>query len=335
QLFPYTRSPIYKAAVDAWRRPESASPVVAQWTMAAVRLQLALVYLFAGVAKLQADWLFRAMPLKIWLSAHAEFPLIGGLFDHAAMAYAMSWGGLFYDLTIPFLLLHPRTRRLSFVAVIGFHVMTRLLFPIGMFPAIMVGCTLVFFPAEDFARVGRWFKLPARRQTTTLSPGRAQLHPVMAGSLALFFAIQIVLPLRHWLYPGNLLWTEEGFRYAWHVMVAEKTGHVTFYVDDPVRDIEFPVFVTDYLTDAQARQMAYQPDMILEFAHYLQTDLRNQGIPDAAVRAEAYVSLNGRPSQLLIDPTVDLTKETNSIWPKPWILPLADDPPRHQLASFN
>ena len=105
--------------------------------------------------------------------------------------------------------------------------------------------------------------------------------------------------------------------------------------DDPVRDIEFPVFVTDYLTDAQARQMAYQPDMILEFAHYLQTDLRNQGIPDAAVRAEAYVSLNGRPSQLLIDPTVDLTKETNSIWPKPWILPLADDPPRHQLASFN
>jgi hypothetical protein len=41
-----------------------------------------------------------------------------------------------------------------------------------------------------------------------------------------------------------------------------------------------------------------------------------------AIRAEAFVSLNGRPSQLLIDPTVDLTLETSSVAAKSWILPL-------------
>jgi hypothetical protein len=140
--------------------------------------------------------------------------------------------------------------------------------------------------------------------------------------MVMFFAVQMIFPLRHWLYPGNVLWNEEGYRFAWHVMVAEKTGHVTYWVEDIERGITFPVYPSDYLTYQQEKQMSFQPDMILQFAHYLKAHLQQQGLEHVAIRAEAFVSLNGRPSQLLIDPSVDLTRETNGVAAKSWILPL-------------
>ena len=139
--------------------------------------------------------------------------------------------------------------------------------------------------------------------------------------LSLFFLLQLVVPLRHWLYPGNVLWTEEGFRFAWNVMLVEKTGHVTFTVREPSSGRELSVFPSDYLTAQQEKQMSFQPDMILEFAHYLAQKMQEKGWKDVAVYAEAYVSMNGRRSQLLIDPTVDLAKQSNSLWHKAWILP--------------
>ena len=113
-------------------RPRQAR--VPAWTLYAVRLQLALVYVFAGVAKLNPDWLFAAQPLRIWLRANTELPLIGPLFDYVWVAFAMSWAGMLYDLTIPFFLLWRKTRPFAYLAVIAFHVLTALLFPIGMFP---------------------------------------------------------------------------------------------------------------------------------------------------------------------------------------------------------
>ena len=43
----------------------------------------------------------------------------------------------------------------------------------------------------------------------------------LPGLVVLFLGIQFLLPLRHLLYPGNVNWTEEGFRFAWRVMLVE------------------------------------------------------------------------------------------------------------------
>jgi hypothetical protein len=145
-------------------------------------------------------------------------------------------------------------------------------------------------------------------------------HPALLTLLTLFFTAQLLLPLRHWLYPGDVLWTEEGFRFAWKVMLVEKTGFVTFEVTEPASGRQWTVYPADYLTTQQEKQMAFQPDMILEFAHYLAQDLKAHGFGSVEVRAEAYVSLNGRPSHLLLDPTVDLVRQTNSLAPKEWII---------------
>ncbi len=315
-------------SIDTLIWPSLKRGVAPTWSLAALRLQVGLVYFFAGIAKLKYDWLVLGMPLKIWLAGNTDFPLIGWLFDLPWMAHVMSWGGAIYDLTIPFLLLYRPTRPFAYLAVIVFHLMTGILFHIGMFPYIMIACTLIFFSTDDFRKIGRILtpifgsklQMPQPLNHITLPKySLRQVCPIFVV-LFLFFTFQILFPLRHWLYPGDLLWTEEGYRYAWNVMLAEKTGHVTFYVTDTQSGRSWPVFPSDHLTYQQEKQMSFQPDMILEFAHYLEDYLKLQGLSEVEVRAEAYVSLNGRPSQLLIDPTIDLTKETHSWAHKDWIL---------------
>jgi hypothetical protein len=320
-------------SLDARLHPMLRTDTVAQWTLWAIRLQLAIVYCFAGIAKLNSDWLFRALPLRIWLPANADLPVIGPLFDHTWVAFATSWAGAAYDLTIPFWLVWRRSRPFAYVAVIGFHILTAQLFYIGMFPWIMIVSTLIFFTAEDYRSVSAFIRWQAKGQQKpahllqpspevslqTGTPSGKHVHALTAGFIV-FFAIQCLMPLRHYLYPGDVLWTEEGYRFSWRVMLVEKAAYATFFVTDPVNGQRWMVSPSRYLTPQQVQQMSFQPDMILQFAHYLAEQFRRQGYVNIEVRAEVYVSWNRRPSRLLIDPTVDLAGKENSWRPKAWIL---------------
>lgn len=303
---------------DVRHKPSIQTRMVPIWMIRAVQIQLAIVYFYAGVAKLNPDWMVDGLPLTLWLHSKVEFPLIGALFDEHWVALGMSWGGAFFDLTIPFWLWWRRTRLPAYGCLVVFHLLTGWLFPIGMFPYIMIVATLVFFDERDYERLLRW------RAPKVDFPSKISVKPsrLMVGFLAVFFAIQILFPLRHWLYAGNVLWTEEGFRFSWRVMVVEKTGFTVFTVEDEESGEIWIVFPNQYLTPQQERQMSFQPDMILEFAHFLENRYKARGHREVSVTVEAYVSLNGRPSQYLIDPSTDLTEYHNSIGVKEWILPL-------------
>lgn len=137
----------------------------------------------------------------------------------------------------------------------------------------------------------------------------------------LFFLFQILFPWRYLLYPGSVFWTEEGYRFSWRVMLMEKAGTATFFVKDTKTGREGEVVNSEFLNPHQEKQMAMQPDMILQFAHFLKKHYEKNGVNAPAVRAEVYVTLNARPSQLLIDPNIDLTKLRDSWSHKTWIKP--------------
>ena len=132
-------------SLDAWRRPDTRVSHFPVWCTYLLRVQVAVVYVHAGLAKATPDWLLHAQPLNIWLSARTDTPLVGALFDERAMAYAMSWGGFFFDTTIALFLAWRRTRVFAYVVVLAFHATVGRLFPIGMFPWIMIAAVLVFF----------------------------------------------------------------------------------------------------------------------------------------------------------------------------------------------
>lgn len=318
-------------SLDARRNPNLAVQRVPRWSIGAIKLLLCIVYFYAGLAKLNSDWLLHAQPLATWLPGRYDLPLIGSLLEQTWVHYAFSWGGALYDLAIPFLLLYKPTRKFAFLLVVVFHVLTRVLFPIGMFPYIMIVSAFIFF-SSDFhhgilATLSRWLKLGKAHFDNNKSwkPQFNLSNSLRLGLLTIILALQLLLPWRYLLYPGELFWHEQGFRFSWRVMLMEKAGYVNFKVVDLQSGERFYVDNTQFLSSFQEKQMSFQPDFMLEFAHFLERHFQQeQNRGDLAVYAESYVALNGRPSQLFIDPTVDLTQEERSWKAMDWILPFND-----------
>lgn len=299
---------------------------VPTWTIDAIKLLLTIVYFYAGLAKLNSDWLFRAMPLKIWLPSKYDLPLLGDTFmQQEWFHYVMSWGGAAYDLAIPFLLLYKRTRMIGFILVLFFHIFTRVLFPIGMFPYIMIVSSFIFFSPRIHERIIVMMNALFRMGTKEVKIDRYSMSsrfdkPIKLIVIA-FFAIQLLFPWRYLLYPGELFWTEQGYRFSWRVMLMEKAGYANFKIVDGVTKTSFYVNNSDFLTSFQEKQMSFQPDFILEYAHYLGSHFTKQGHKNVEVYVESFVALNGRLSSPYINPKIDLYKERESFTHKQWILP--------------
>ena len=352
---------------------------VPRWAIWTLRFQIGIVYGFAGLAKLNPDWLLQALPLRIWLYQHSDLPAAGPLLAATETAYAMSWAGALFDLAIVPALLWRHTRIIAYAALALFHLLTGLLFPqLGIFPALMTASALLFFtpdwpqrlrdrilqrsqilrrpdtprpnathpnatrhdaPRPDVARPDADRPDAARPDAARSAATRPDTPPSRPPApptrfprparaaiiaLTLFIILQIALPLRHYAYPGNVRWNEQGYRFAWRVMLSEKTGFVQYRVRCPDTGQTWLVFPDAYLTPLQTERMAIQPDLILQTAQLIAADYAAKGYPGVAVHADAYVAFNGRPNARLIDPDVDLAAIKPGPYRKRWVLPYVD-----------
>lgn len=299
-------------SLDARRRLALRSDVVPAWALVALRAQIALVYAFAGLAKLNADWL-QGWPMRLWLPERSGFALIGRFFDEPWFAIAFSASGALFDLAVVPLLVWPRTRDLAFVAAVVFHLTNGVLFDVGLFPPLALAMTALFYP-PDAPR--RWLGA----QAAPASPVPAANGRLALAFLAVFFAVQLAVPLRHLLFPGDASWTEEGHDFAWRMMLRDKEARLRFLATDP-DGATAEVDPLRFLTPLQAKEMSVRPDLILQFAHHVGATL---GALD--VRVEGTVRFNGRPPQPLIDPDANLLAQPRRLGPAPWIVPLRERP---------
>jgi hypothetical protein len=320
-------------SLDVWRNPSLQRTQIPVWIIWIFQAQLAFVYLYAGIAKINYTWLIEAMPLKIWLPANDKMPLIGWFFTLKFTPYLFSWVGMLYDCSIVFFLLWRKTRLIAYSLVVIFHLLTGFLFQIGVFPLVMIASTLIFFSEEWHKKIiekleylfcrlkkhnniAKSEKLPNNSTQVLTNP-----NDFFIKSFLIFhFAFQIFFPFRYLFYDGNLLWTEQGYRFGWRVMLMEKAGTATFYVKDSQTNREGEVVNSEFLTPEQEKQMAMQPDMVLQFAHFLGNYYAKKGVLQPQVRVESYVTLNGKPSRLLINPNIDLMKIKDGWQEKTWIL---------------
>ena len=330
--------PLHRSmSVDRWLAERSGrEQTQQQWgrvpaaTLWVLRVQVAVVYLFAGIAKLNPDWLLEAQPLRIWLHHHTDLPLVGPLMGELWVAYAMSWTGAFFDLTIVGWLLWRRTRVWAFPVTVVFHLLTWLLFPqIGVFPWLMLAGALVFFPPDWPKRLTANLrtkvtsslpdKVPASDRPT-IGKRRRWLSKFACAVIAVYFLVQLAVPLRHYAYPGNVRWNEEGYRFSWRVLLTEKAGMAEYRVVDPESGRSWRATPERHLTPLQWERAATQPDMLLETARIIAADFSSRGYPNVRVYADVFVSMNGREYQRLIDPSADLALIGHGLKPKKWLL---------------
>jgi vitamin K-dependent gamma-carboxylase len=349
-------SPAHRAwSLDALCRPRLRASSVTLLVQAVFRFQVGVVYTFAGLAKAHGDWLLHAQPLRIWLGSHTDLPWVGFLFRYELTAWAMSWGGFLFDTTVPWFLLWPRARPYAYAVLIAFHLAVGRLFPIGMFPVIMMLAATVFFepdwPRRGLDRVTRitaalvspLARPRARFDRRRVSPAQpdgpaVQLPSAVHGApprrallllAGLYCALQLLVPLRFLAYGGNVRWHEQGMRFSWRVMVREKNGSLTYVVHSKTLGRTWHVAPSRYLTPIQEREITGQPDLILQLAHHVARDFARRGLGPVEVRVDALVSLNGRPSVPMIDPHVDLTTVRDGVAQAAWILPAPDQAPPH------
>ncbi|WP_420316940.1 HTTM domain-containing protein [Ekhidna sp.] len=316
-------------SVDAKRKPHIKSYTASLWTVGVFKLQIAIVYIYAGLAKINYDWLIKALPLSIWLPAKTSIPVIGWIFKFKATAYIFSWLGMLFDTFIVFGLMWKKTRWLSYAAVVFFHTVTGILFQIGIFPVVMIFAVTIFFSASFHERLLNKLSVLIGGQPlfVTDCDDEREVSKIQSPStvfyffLLMFFTFQVLFPWRYLLYSGKVFWTEEGYRFAWRVMLMEKAGTATFYVKDGPDGREGSVINSQFLNMHQEKQMSMQPDLILQFAHYLEQHFLSKGMTDPQVRVEAYVTLNAGPAQQLIDSNIDLTQIEDGWRKKTWVKP--------------
>ncbi len=300
-------------SLDALRRPAIASGTLAACWLWLMRIQIGIPYVYGGIAKLNGDWL-RGEPLGMWLAKRADFPWIGPWLKEKWVAYFFSYSGLALDLAFVPLLLWKRTRPMAYVLVLCFNAMNGWLFEIGVFPWMMAAASLLFFPPS-------WPRFGSRtKESGPGSPSVTVSKPVLAA-IAVYLTLQIVVPFRHWLYPGEVAWTEEGHLYSWRMKLRDKQSDLAFRVRDSKSGYQWEIEPGDFLTPRQKARMPGMPDLIHQFAIHIRDEYRKLYNMEVEVHVDTKVSLNGRVSAALIDPNADLAKEARNPWPKRWITP--------------
>lgn len=312
-------------AVDALLRPSIHSWTVPAWTLWLLRFQIGVAYFYGGIAKMNPDWI-TGVPMYLMLSTRTDFPVLGQFFHETWLIYLYAWGGMLFDLSIVPLLLWRHTRTAAFIAAVLFHTSNAKMFDIGIFPLVMVAVTIIFFPPE-------WLR--SKKRTDEAAPASDPPPPwtwrrkLGAGIAAVYVAVQVLVPFRHVLYPGDVSWTEEGHRFSWHMKLRSKRPEylAAFVVEDGAGQPLNWLSPELMLTPRQARKMSGQPDMLLQYAHFIRDHLRAKGYEEVHVYAYTSLSLNGRAPQRLVDPEVDLAAEPRSLRHADWIVPLSQPLP--------
>jgi len=304
------------ASIDAKLNPKIKRISMPAWCKWIFVIQLLILYTYASKAKLYPDWLDLTVPTLL-MKGKVNYPLIGGFLQNSFMPYLVGYGGILFDgLIIPLLLFRP-TRKYAFFASIFFHLFNSIVFQVGVFPYLSLAFCLFFFKPETIKN----FFLKGKELYTKAEVIVPNYKPALIALGSIYFIIQIALPIRHHFIEDNVLWTEEGHRLSWRMMLRSKSSSTSYKVVNTQTKKVTRINMSDYLSKKQIRLASTKPDVIWQFAQYLKKEFKKNG-EDVQVFVNAKVSVNGKPYKQLIDKDLDITSvKFNYFTHNAWILP--------------
>ena len=303
-------------SLDVKLNPKSIRYSMPKWCGLVFVLQMFIVYTYASIAKLYPGWLDTSA-LEVILKGKQNYFLIGDVLQNKTLHYILAYGGILFDgLIIPLLLFKP-TRKGAFIISIFFHLFNSVIFQIGIFPYMSLAFSLFFFEPKTIHELFLRKKAFYDKNEITI-PKQSLL---IISVFVIYFCVQISLPLRHHFIKDNVLWTEEGHRLSWRMMLRTKHGYASYKVVDKKSGSEIPIDLKNYLTEKQIRGVNTKPDMIWQFSQHLKKHLERNG-QNVSIFADVNISVNGKPYKALINSEVDLANTNwNAFKHSDWILP--------------
>lgn len=310
----------HDVSIDSKMNTAIKTNAMPNWCRAVFVFQLFIVYTYASVAKLYPDWLDGTV-MEVLMRGKKNYYLVGDILQEKWLQNILTWGGIFFDgLIVPLLLFKP-TRKWAFIISIGFHLFNSVVFQIGIFPYLALAFYLFFFPPKTIRNIflkNRPFYDTSEVKYPSFKNGYIVLFSV-------YFVFQIILPLRHHVFKDDVLWTEEGHRLSWRMMLRAKHGLVTYTVQDKETGKKTVIFLDNYLTKKQQRTASTKPDVIWQFSQYLKEEFKGKG-QGVAVYVDCRISVNGKPLKRLINPEVDIANQPwQPLSHSEWILPSKTD----------
>lgn len=320
-------------SIDAHRKPEIKSEVAPYWTSFIFIVQILIVYTYASIAKMYPDWLdgttirhffsFQSINSPAWIST--SLPWLASIIESfnfmyktPGMEYFVAYSAIAYDLLVVPGMLWKRTRKTTFILSIVFHLFNSFTFGIGIFPYLALALFIFCFDPEKVRRLFLPKKSPVIKTHSMAFLTRR--HHFGFYCFAVYFLWQSLLPLRHHLFEGDVLWNEAGHKYAWRMMLRTRTGRLTIRakIDGKFKLIH----PRDFITAKQYRRLKAYPDFMWYFAQHLEKHFLSQGHKSVELYYNSWVSVNGNKKQQFIDPSTDMTKASWNYWgTQSWILP--------------
>jgi hypothetical protein len=312
-LFPANQS----HSIDVKQNPTIQDSSMYSYVKWVVVLQLFLVYTYASVAKMYGDWLDFSV-IEILFENKADYPFIGSFLQQSWVHKVVGVTGIVFDLLIVPALLWKPTRKTAFILSLFFHLFNSLVFQIGIFPYLALAFTVFFFEPEIVRKI--FFKKKKRYKGGNIhSPAYKSAVLVIGG---MYFLIQLLLPIRHHFIKDDVLWTEEGHRMSWRMMLRSRTGIIQFTIVDKKTGSSTIINLDDHLTKKQKRKIATYPDFIWQYAQMVKKEYAANGNDISVYAQNSKVSINGGPYKAFIDPHVDLAaKKWKTFRHHEWIFP--------------
>ena len=251
------------------------------------------------------------------MKSKADYPIIGDFLQLHWVYVAIAIFGIVFDLLIVPALLWKPSRKIAFIVSVFFHLFNSIVFQIGIFPYMSLAFSVFFFPPETIRNI--FFK------NSRLYEGETVKTPLVKKWISVIFVlyicIQILLPIRHHFIKDNVLWTEEGHRMSWRMMLRSRSGIIEFNVFNKKNKVWKTIKLEDYLTEKQRLKVAAYPDFIWQFSQHLKKEYAENN-QDISVFVNSKISINGKSYRQYINPKIDLANEVwNPYSHHKWILP--------------
>jgi vitamin K-dependent gamma-carboxylase len=155
--------------------------------------------------------------------------LIGEVLQQPWVHTIIGTAGILFDLLIIPALLWKPTRKAAFLISIFFHLFNSFIFQIGIFPYLALAFSVFFFGPETIRSIFFKSKEPFTSFNKIVVPNYKNNLLLL---MWIYFIVQLLLPVRHYVIEDNILWTEEGHRMSWRMMLRSRVGKGHFKIVD-------------------------------------------------------------------------------------------------------
>jgi vitamin K-dependent gamma-carboxylase len=285
-----------KLSVDSNLFPKIKQTKIPRWMPYLLLFQLAILYFYAAIAKLYPDWLDGTFS-KILLNGITQRKFLLDIFNQKWFVLTYAYAGILFDLLIMPALFWKKTRVLAIIASFGFHLFNAYSLKIGIFPFLALSFIVLLYDT---------IPLKFLNNKVEISPTKNFNTKLFIVFFVPFFIVQLVLPLRHYFIKGDVLFTEEGHRLAWRMMLRERKGSLNIkVVDKKTGKFHYHNYGSE-LTSKQIKIISNSPDVIWQYCQKIKKETKNP----ISIFVECSVSINRRPYYKLIDEKTDMASAT-------------------------